>query len=296
MKESVISFSRFVELTSATHGGAISITTSTISLSITCTSFEKCSATGDMYGGGVYIVTELPVKFKSIYGNDCSAYVGYAIYVSGSASNIVLTEINRTVIDACHGKDHADCSFWYSNLIARDYNGTESSSTNAWTSFYIWFPRFMSEAFFNYYKNNNAILCGAETSYSDNYISYSNFIENTANKNNGGLIWVSTSRGSTAGSITIDHICAFNNPHRLIYASIGKIIVSSLECDVYSGDASSSGQIEKLNVKEGLSNTLQPPRLDIQNCIIQQALCTHCRVNSKIAKSILAFLIFLTQS
>ena len=290
MNDCIVKNNNFAYFQASSNGGVISLSSTNVALTIKFASFFQCKVFNSFLGGCVYFSSKSKAIFSNICANECSAYRGYFLYVAGTQEDTISSCMNRSIAAKCQGDSFSVCYFTYSNTLTRDHNATQCTAFIERTTLHFWYCPWTNGAFHNFYRNKMSILYGIDSYTTENTLSHCNIISNTKHDEYYGAIH--TYKGDKC-ALTIDNIYAFNNTQCLISVSAGSIIISSMECDIYS---STGILVDTQNVVINKDYTIRVPILSTINCDPMQKLRKMCTCKKqKLFSVCIILLIFIVK-
>ena len=229
----------FANLTTTANGGVINLVTNVKLIVAACT-FVGNKATGSSsYGGSIYISSTKDYLISKTCVYECVGSEGHFLNSVSSSSPVAM--INETMTTLCNGTRRGVIMITSHNLIARVYNS--SSCTSSWhCNVHSFLSSYTSAKYMQFFKNNEDIVYGTDSSGSNHNASCINLISNGKSQNTYGYLYIHKS----GGTITYDDIYAYDNLRSIIfYANSGTIVVKSFKgnaCGV-GGGGSFSGSI-----------------------------------------------------
>ena len=187
---------------------------------ITQISTTNCGTIYILSSSSSFVIHE--TLFYSCYG-----LAGYAIYFNSSPTKSTV-ELNQTITTKCCGKSHC-IYFLYDDLKSSDYNASFCLSISNHV-FVSHFDGTAYSSFFNFYRNPTTIEYCVSKPSQNNYLIYSNFIENTYQNIQYGVVTVDYLNTN----LNVKHCILMKNKLSLFNAAHGTISVSNITCDKWS--------------------------------------------------------------
>ena len=208
-------------------GAAIYLSINSLTMEFSLSNFIGCVSRASGNSVTISITSQTStmhmsnIIFQSSYGNNGSGMF-YDTNPSGK------TEISHVSASGCWGT-YSVIQILYEELTATDFNGT----FNLITQEHVFLSQFASKTtskFFNFYKNPTTIEYAVTSPGADNYLLFSNFIENSYQNKEFGVVHI-----NYPNQITYVENCSFfDNTNYLFNAYTGTLIVTNIICDEYT--------------------------------------------------------------
>ena len=261
-------------------GAAIYLTTSSLTMYFDLSQFIGCVSRAAGNSGAISVTPSSSnmhvsgIVFLSAYGSYCSG-----MYYSANQYGII--DISQISASGCWGK-YSVIQLFYVELAANDFNGSFNTISEEYV-FICQSALKTKSCFFYIYKNPTTIEYAITSPNSDNFLSYSIFVENSYQVKEYGVIHINYPNQV----MYVDNCIFYHNTNYLFNPYKGQLIVSNITCDEYTcnGNAISTTFINSKSFDETFPSPL--------NAIFQQPKIIHITHFSKLYNRLIPIYLFL---